>query len=103
VIKPVFKKFLCTAVLAAFSSLAQAGADGGVIHFTGAIVEGGCGITPQGQKVEFSCYKQGKATLSTVALDQLANGSIQSDSLIHTDIQYLNPQRSLAIVTVAYQ
>ncbi len=102
-IKPVFKKFLCIAVLAAFSSLTQAGTDGGMIHFTGAIVEGGCGITPQDQKVEFSCYKQGTATISTVALDQLANGSIHSDSLMHTDIQYLNPQRSLAIVTVAYQ
>ncbi|WP_435929816.1 hypothetical protein [Dryocola sp. BD613] len=102
-IKITFKTFLSVAVLALFSPLTQAGTDGGVIHFRGAIVEGGCGITPQEQKVEFSCYKQGKPTTYTVTLNQLADGFIPGDSLMHTDIQYLDPQRRLAIVNVTWQ
>ncbi len=102
-IKTTFKTFLCVAVLAVFSPLTQAGTDGGVIHFRGAIVEGGCGMTPQDQKVEFSCYRQGKPTTFTVALNQLADGSVPRDSLMRTDVQYLDPQRNLAILNVTWQ
>ncbi|WP_236127683.1 hypothetical protein [Cedecea colo] len=101
--KATLKKFLCVTVLAVFSPLTQAGAYGGVIQFRGAIVEGGCDISPQGQKVAFSCYKQGKPTTFTVALNQLAGGSIHSNSLMQTDIQYLDQQRRLAIVNVTWQ
>lgn len=102
-IKATFKKFLCVTVLAVFSPLTQAGTDGGVIHFRGAVVEGGCNITPQNQKVEFSCYKEGEPITFTVALNQLADGPIHSDGLMHTDVQYLDPQRRLAIVNVTWQ
>lgn len=102
-IKNTFKKFLCAAVFAILSPLSPANADGGIIHFQGAIVEEGCGVTPQDQKVIFSCYKQGIPTTFTVALDQLANDSVRSDSLIHTDIHYLDSQHRLAVVNITYQ
>jgi type 1 fimbria pilin len=102
-INATFKKFLCAAVLAMLSPLPPAAADGGTIHFRGAIVEGGCGITPQEQQVVFSCYKQGKPANFTVALSELAEGVVRSDNLIHTDIQYLDSQRRLALVNITYQ
>jgi type 1 fimbria pilin len=97
------KRLLCVVALAILAPLSQVHADGGVIHFRGEIVEGGCDFKPQNQKVSISCYKDGKPATYHVALNQLDNYSIRSDSLVHTSIRYLDPQRRLAVMNVTYQ
>lgn len=97
------KKLLCVTALAILSPLAQAGTDGGVIHFRGEIVEGGCNFKTLDQKVSIACSKDGKPAIYNVALSQLENYTLHSDSLIHTSVRYLDPQRRLAIMDVTYQ
>lgn len=102
-ITSTLKKLLCVTALTVLSPLAQAGADSGVIHFRGAIVEGGCNFKPQDKKISIACYKDGKPATYNVTASQLDNYTVRSDSLFHTTIRYLNPQRSLAIMDVTYQ
>lgn len=102
-VKATVKRLLCFATFAALIPLSQAGAVDGVIHFTGQIVEGGCGFTPQAQTVNISCTRQGKPATYTVKINQLGRYSVQSDTPVHTDIHYLDPQHRLAVINVSYQ
>ncbi|MCT4704284.1 hypothetical protein MUA02_20750 [Enterobacteriaceae bacterium H20N1] len=102
-IKVTFKTFLCIAAFAALSPLSHASPTGGVIHFRGAIVEGGCDIASQERAVKITCNQQGKAVTRTVPYSKLADYTVHSDSTMQTNIRYLDPQRRLALVSVTYQ
>lgn len=97
-----FKKLLCVAALMAFFPFSYAQSADGVIHFQGEIVEAGCSVTPQGKMVSISCNKQGKSAVYSVALTQLANYTIHSNSSIKTHVRYLDPQHHLAILEITY-
>lgn len=97
-----FKTLLCFAALVALSPLSHAQSNGGVIHFQGAIVEAGCGVSQQDKVFSISCSKQGKPAVYKVTLTQLANFSVHSNSPIKTHVRYLDPQHRLAILDITY-
>lgn len=102
-VKATLKSYLCIAALASVSIFAHADKNSGVIHFRGEIVEGGCGFSPQEQWINIICSNKGKPVTHTVALSGLNAWSVRGDSLMHTNIRYLDPQKRLAIVSVAYE
>lgn len=89
--------------LALVFPLLSAHASSGVIHFQGMIVEDGCHLTPQQQTMNFSCTKNGKPMVQTVAFNKLDNFTPKSDMPFSTKLHYLNEKRTLAIVEVTYR
>lgn len=102
-VKATVKHLCCIAALASLSAFTHADDSGGVIHFRGEIVEGGCGLSHQQQAVNITCSNKGKPVTHSVAYSALNNYTVHNDSSIHTDIRYLDPQKTLAIVSVTYQ
>ncbi|WP_310608091.1 hypothetical protein [Buttiauxella brennerae] len=83
--------------------LFNAYASGGVIHFQGSIVEDGCDLMNQEQSVKFSCQKNGKPSVQTVAFNKLNNFTSGSDAPFSTKMHYLDTQHKLAVVEVTYR
>ncbi|AJJ09507.1 hypothetical protein CH64_1128 [Yersinia rohdei] len=75
----------------------------GTITFYGAIVESPCDTKLVGQAITMSCYRNGETltqrqTLSrTMPLTSQLPGNLASSRL-----EWLNPQRSLGVLTVTY-
>lgn len=97
---------LTTAALLIFSftSHTATAASTGRINFVGAIVEDGCDVRQleQTAQVNMTCPTQGKMVEQTVSLAQLDTGSIRSDNNVAVNVKYLNPQKTLAIVSMSY-
>ncbi len=75
-------------------------ASGGVIRFTGAIVDGGCIINNSQRDVNIQCYDNGKKT-NTVA--SINSSKINFPSGQVTNVKWLNTERTLGIMNVVYQ
>lgn len=102
-----FTQQLCTAVclssaLFAGAAMATSQAQGGVIHFIGSIVEDPCNISPGAQHVSMQCYRDGKMRTSTISYHQAMDGR-NVDDLASVSMRYINPQKTLGIVTVDYR
>lgn len=76
---------------------------GGVIHFVGSIVEDPCDIAETTQHISMSCYRNGKVNTATVSYQQVMNGRQLNDDRTTVSMRYINPQKTLGIVTVAYR
>lgn len=96
------RSMLLPFVMLAFPLL-NAHADGGVIHFRGAIVEDGCRMSPQQKGVKFTCSQNGKPVVQTVAFNKINQFSSAGDAPVSTKIHYLDAKRQLAILEVTYR
>lgn len=76
---------------------------GGVIHFTGAIVEEPCTASPGSRGVSLDCYRNGAVKTTHASFDQLASDPADHQSIARMSMHYLNPEKSLAIVQVDYK
>ncbi|VEB98843.1 Uncharacterised protein [Cedecea lapagei] len=100
--KAIYSKYLlCLALTVAVSPFSQA-ASSGIIHFRGEIVEGGCQWAPASANVAMTCSEKGKLITQTVALNSLDGVTLHNDSTLQTNVRYLNPQHTLAILQVTY-
>ncbi|WP_324117654.1 hypothetical protein [Buttiauxella sp.] len=90
-------------LFALFFPVLNAQASDGVIHFQGAIVEGPCHLSSQEQSVAFTCERNGKPVVQTVAFNQLNNFKPDSDVPLTTHIHYLDAQHKLAVLEVTYR
>ena len=96
----------CSMLLPLFALLfpvLNAHASDGVIHFQGSIVEGPCHLSSQEQSVAFTCERNGKSVVQTVAFNQLNNFKSNSDVPLTTHIHYLDTQHKLAVLEVTYR
>lgn len=93
---------LCAAAFV-FSSHADA-SGGGVVHFRGSIVEAPCEVNQAAtaSRVQLSCFQHGKVTEQTIPLNTLKTHPVKSDAPVAMDVHYLNPQKTLAVVTLRY-
>ncbi|MDY1038396.1 type 1 fimbrial protein [Lelliottia sp. CFBP8978] len=89
-----------TTINSAFSSTVV---NGGVIHFRGMIVEDPCVISPQKQKFTMSCLRQGKMHTTQISYRDALNGRNPYPSVATVSMEYINPQKSLAIVQIDYR
>ncbi|SNY60247.1 hypothetical protein [Enterobacter sp. CC120223-11] len=100
---------LCTAVclssalFAGAVSASSTQAQGGVIHFVGAIVEDPCNIGTRAQHISMSCYRNGEVHTSTISYQQAAAGKMVNNDAATVSMRYINPQKTLGIVTVDYR
>jgi type 1 fimbria pilin len=102
-------KRLCTVAClssALFSGVAMAatsGAQGGVIHFVGSIVEDPCNISTGSQHIAMHCNRAGQVHTSAISFQQAATGQVVNNEAATVSMRYINPQKTLGIVTIAYR
>lgn len=84
-------------------SLAANTSPGGVIHFRGAIVEDPCNIARTADNVAFNCYRNGVMKTSVYSLEQAEKGVKGNNAIAAVKMDYLNPQKTMAVLRVDYQ
>ena len=77
--------------------------EGGVIHFRGAIVADPCEITPQHRQLAMSCPENNRIQTRMVSYEDALNGRSAYPGLATVRMQYLNPEKTLAVVKVEYR
>ncbi|MGX5098531.1 type 1 fimbrial protein [Enterobacter cloacae] len=78
-------------------------AEGGVIHFRGAIVADPCDVTPQQQHFAMSCPENNHMQTRRVSYEEALNGTVTDSSLATLSMKYLNPEKTLAVVQIQYR
>ena len=78
-------------------------ANGGVIHFRGAIVADPCEVTPQQRQFAMSCPDNNRMQTRMVSYEEALNGTVTDSSLATLSMKYLNPEKTLAIVQIQYR
>ena len=78
-------------------------ANGGVIHFRGAIVADPCEVTPQQRQFAMSCPEKNRMQTRMVSYEEALNGTVTDSSLATLSMKYLNPEKTLAIVQIQYR
>lgn len=87
-------------ILLSTTTSAGAATPGGIIHFQGAIVEGGCDYRTHSQQLELSCPQGQKVETQQFSLRDIAGQSFAS--LAKVEMHYLDPDRSKAVVVISY-
>lgn len=97
--------YLCfaSALLSVNALAAQSGAQGGVIHFVGSIVEDPCTFSSHSQHFSVECYRSGQKQISTLSYQQVMAGKMVGKDTASLSMHYLNAQKTLGIVTVDYK
>ena len=78
-------------------------AQGGVIHFRGAIVADPCEVTQQQRQLAVSCPEKNRMQTRMVSYDEALNGKSTASSLATVNMTYLNPEKTLAVVQIQYR
>ncbi|SCC43317.1 type 1 fimbrial protein [Kosakonia oryziphila] len=96
----LFIAFLFPVIILLFSTSAGAATSGGIIHFYGAIVEGGCDHHTHEQQLQLSCPQGQKVVTRQFSFRDIAGQSFASLSKI--EMHYINPERTKGIVVMSY-
>ncbi|MDX5626459.1 MULTISPECIES: hypothetical protein [unclassified Brenneria] len=92
---------LCS--LAAGATSASTGAAGGIIRFTGAIVEGPCVVSTKQAAVGLSCHHGGKqASYQYNARSAKAFSKGLPEFIDNARLQWINPERTQSVLTITY-
>ena len=78
-------------------------ANGGVIHFRGAIVADPCEVTPQQRQFAMSCPDNNRMQTRMVSYEEALNGKVSDSDLVSLRMKYLNPEKTLAVVEIQYR
>lgn len=81
----------------------QPPATGGIIHFHGQIVEGGCMADPAGHNVKLSCYRDGARSENSIPVRTLARGEQQQFEDATLNMEWVNEQKTLAVISIQYR
>ncbi|MDX6022683.1 type 1 fimbrial protein [Scandinavium sp. V105_16] len=98
-----FALCLSSALLTGAATAASTQVNGGVIHFVGSIVEDPCNIATRSEQISLSCYRKGKMQTSTISYQQATVGKLMNNEMATVSMRYINPQKTLGVVTVAYR
>ena len=92
-------------IVSAFSFPAYSAtfAEGGVIHFRGAIVADPCEVTPQQRQFAMSCPENNRMQTRMVSYEEALNGKAYDSNLATLSMKYLNPEKTLAVVEIQYR
>jgi hypothetical protein len=89
-------------IVATSWSLQANAAQGGIIHFRGAIVEDPCNISPSTDNISFRCLRDGGMKTSVYSLHQAEQGVRNNANLSAVKMDYINPKKTMAVLTVTY-
>lgn len=78
-------------------------AEGGVIHFRGAIVADPCEVSPGVGQFAVSCPENNRTRTKMVSYADALNGHNAFPALTNISMKYLDPEKTLAVVQVDYR
>lgn len=92
-------------LLSLFSSTAIAGAEGqgGVIHFTGQVVESPCEVSRVEKRLTMSCERQGQLDTHYYSPQTLLHSPQRFKQIATANMRYLDKQQTLAVVSIDYR
>ncbi|HAU5066680.1 type 1 fimbrial protein [Citrobacter amalonaticus] len=103
---PVTRKtsLLLLALLAlySFTAIADAGRQGGVIRFTGQIVEPPCNVSQQQQRLAMSCYNEGRTQTHYYSPQELLKAPQHFKQIAAVNLRYLDEKKKLAVMDISY-
>lgn len=74
-----------------------------VLYITGSIVEDPCDISPTSRTISVTCPQNTKMPTQQVSYSDALYGSVDIPDRASITMNYLNPEKSLAIVQVDYR
>lgn len=78
-------------------------AQGGSVTFSGIIIEYPCDLSTQSLNISVSCDRDGKAYTSNYSLRQVYAGKDVDHNRANIRLHYMNPEKTLGIVTTSYR
>jgi len=97
------KRFISSILLLVGSISSVAGAaTGGVIHFEGMIVESPCEVNVKARNVQMACDRDGQVKIRTISFNQLSQAPQGVQNVATMKMNYMNPERTLAILDIVY-
>lgn len=104
---PVTRKtslpLLAFLALNSFTAMADAGGQGGVIHFSGQIVEPPCEVSRVQQRLAMSCYKEGRTQTRYYSPQEMLKAPQHFTQILAVNLRYLNEQKTLAVMSIDYR
>ncbi len=94
---------LCICAFFIHSAVGQQTAQGGVIHFRGAIVEPLCDVYTHAENIDLTCLREGKKQVHRIDLRQASGLPQDIQSIATVRLHYLNAQKSLAVMNIEYR
>lgn len=102
-IKPLLPLLFSTAFLSPLAFAAPTLVSGGTIHFVGQIVEDPCTVTTAGSEIGMNCLRDGQSVRTTMPVATMTAGEVMSNNVANVSMRFINPQQTLALVTVVYK
>lgn len=94
---------LSLSLLALLCSVQSHAGSDGIIHFTGQIVESPCDYQANARRISVSCFEEGKTRTDAVNVSDLLQGRKLTNAKTTASLRWVNPEKSLALLTVEYQ
>ena len=85
------------------AAMADTGRQGGVIHFTGQIVEPPCEVSQTQQRLAMSCDHEGRTQTRYYSPQEMLNAPQHFKQIAAVDLHYLNEQKTLAVMSIDYR
>ncbi|MFH7826612.1 type 1 fimbrial protein [Kluyvera chengduensis] len=101
--KTILHYFTLPLSLLLLSSTPSFAASDGIIHFRGQIVESPCDYQPTSQRINVSCYENGKYKVQTTNVSDLLQGGKLTNAKATASMKWVDPKKNLAILTVVYE
>ncbi|WP_336221367.1 type 1 fimbrial protein [Citrobacter amalonaticus] len=94
---------LCFSALFPLATLAETNGQGGMIHFSGRIVESPCEVAHVQQRIAMSCDNDGHSQTRYYSAQMLPQASQHFKQIATVNMRYLDKQKKLAILEVNYR
>ncbi|CBG87875.1 type 1 fimbrial protein [Citrobacter rodentium] len=100
----VKRTVLSLGLITLFAAAAMADADrqGGVIHFSGEIVEPPCDISRSEQRLALSCSREGQTETRYYSFHELTTAPQHFKGIASVEMQYIDKQNKLAVMNIVY-
>lgn len=103
---PVTRKtslpLLAFLALYSFTAMADAGGQGGVIHFSGQIVEPPCNVSQEQQRLAMSCYKEGHTQTRYYSPQEMRKAPQHFTQIAEVNLHYLDENKKRAVMDISY-
>jgi len=93
---------LCGLFMISASAFSASQSNSTVLHITGQIVADPCNILPGERDIQVTCPQDGTLRTHNVSYRAASNTAVSAGN-VDVSMQYLNPERSLAILKVEYR
>ncbi|MFS9380540.1 type 1 fimbrial protein [Citrobacter sp. ANG330] len=90
-------------LLISFTPMAQASGQGGVIHFSGQIVEPPCEINHVQQHIAMSCDNEGHTQTRNYSTQELQKAPEHFKQIAAVNLRYLDEKKKLAVINIDYR